>query len=51
MEAYALQALPDTGALKQLEISLEGSAEGWFVRDVLVVNETTGVQALFEINQ
>ena len=48
IEAYMLHALPDTGSLRQLEIG-QTSTEPWFVQEVMVLNETSGVQGFFVV--
>ena len=48
MEAYALESLPDTGSIKQLEIGHTGP-EPWFVQEVMVLNQATGVMGIFEV--
>ena len=50
IEAYALVGLKDTGSVKQLEL-LHTAPEPWFVSEVLVVNETTGVTGRFVANR
>lgn len=50
IEAYALVGLKDTGSVKQLEL-LHTGPDPWFVSEVLVVNETTGVMGRFVANR
>lgn len=42
--------LKDTGTVKQLEV-LHTAPEPWFLAEVLVMNETTGVTGLFQANR
>lgn len=42
--------IPCTGGIIALEIGHTGP-EPWFVKEVLVVNETTGARGLFEVNR
>lgn len=50
IEAYALLSMKDTGSISQLEV-LHTGREPWFLAQVLVLNQTTGVQGLFVVNK
>jgi hypothetical protein len=50
VEAYGLIALKDTGSIRQLE-GLHTAPEPWFVQEITVLNETTGMMGVFQANR